>query len=77
MLTSATLTVAGSFDFLRQSLGFTDETSERVDWLKLSSPFDYQKQALMLVATGRTPASRPALVSAAAASTMPNPTWLS
>src|ERR1700755_2950516 len=30
----------------------------------------------MLVVTGRTPASRPALVSAAAASTMPNPTWL-
>src|SRR6185437_2731656 len=31
----------------------------------------------MPVAAGRAPASRPALVRAAAASTMPNPTWLS
>src|SRR5580704_6703189 len=37
----------------------------------------YLTVALMLVAAGRTPASRPALVRAAAASTMPNPTWLS
>jgi ATP-dependent DNA helicase DinG len=51
ILTSATLTVANSFDFLKQSLGFTEDISQRADWVKLTSPFDYQEQALMLVAT--------------------------
>jgi Rad3-related DNA helicase len=51
VLCSATLTVAGSFDYLQSSLGFTPEVAGFAAWLKLDSPFDYQRQALLLVGT--------------------------
>ncbi|MGV8074124.1 MAG: ATP-dependent DNA helicase [Syntrophobacteraceae bacterium] len=47
VLTSATLSVAGSFDFLRYSLGLPSETKEKL----LASPFDYEEQALLYVPT--------------------------
>lgn len=44
-LTSATLSVAGSFDFVRHSLGLPAESRALI----LPSPFAYEKQALMYV----------------------------
>ncbi|MEZ5338910.1 MAG: helicase C-terminal domain-containing protein [bacterium] len=51
ILCSATLTVADSFDYLRRSLGFDEQSIEQTDWLKLNSPFDYASQALLAIAT--------------------------
>jgi DNA polymerase-3 subunit epsilon/ATP-dependent DNA helicase DinG len=51
VLCSATLTVAGSFDYLQASLGFEPGTVGRTRWLRLASPFDYAQQSLLLVAT--------------------------
>lgn len=50
VFTSATLTVAGSFDFLKNGLGIDGEVEE----LRLSSPFDYRNQALLYI-PGRFP----------------------
>ena len=50
VLTSATLSIAGSLNFLRENLGMPEETQE----LMLSSPFAYEKQALLYV-PGRFP----------------------
>jgi len=47
VMTSATLSVAGSFDFLRHSLGIPDESRE----LMLQSPFDYGRQAIAFIPT--------------------------
>ena len=47
-LTSATLTVAGSFDFIRHRLGLDERTEE----IRLESPFDYLRQALCILAEG-------------------------
>lgn len=46
LVTSATLTVADKFDFIRSSMGIEDD---RLDYLKLSSPFDYKEQAKILI----------------------------
>jgi ATP-dependent DNA helicase DinG len=46
IFTSATLTVAGSFDYLRQRLGLGDTAAEAV----FPSPFRYDHQALLYVA---------------------------
>ena len=51
VLSSATLTVADSFDYLQASLGFDDAAAERSRWLKLESPFNFQEQSLLLIAT--------------------------
>ncbi|MCC7478194.1 hypothetical protein IT575_07010 [bacterium] len=51
VLTSATLTVAGSFDYMKQSLGFSEELAGQTQWLSLDSPFDYASQSLLLVAS--------------------------
>ena len=48
VLTSATLTVAGSFDFMRARLGAGDAAEE----LALPSPFDYLANALCVLASG-------------------------
>ena len=48
VLTSATLTVAGSFDFMRARLG----AGEAADELALPSPFDYLSNALCVLAGG-------------------------
>jgi ATP-dependent DNA helicase DinG len=47
VLTSATLTSAGSFAFVRERLGLTGELA---DELALESPFDYGRQAMLYVA---------------------------
>jgi len=46
ILTSATLRVAGSFDYLRARLG-----AEAADELTVGSPFDYHSAALLYIAT--------------------------
>ena len=46
MLTSATLTTEGSFDYLRGTLGF-----EEANELLLGSPFDYAQSTLVLAPT--------------------------
>lgn len=45
VLTSATLSVAGTFDYFRHSLGLPPSAKE----MNLASPFDYRKQALLYV----------------------------
>lgn len=45
VFTSATLTIAGSFDFVRRNLGMPSTTRE----LRLASPFTYEQQALLYV----------------------------
>jgi ATP-dependent DNA helicase DinG len=48
ILTSATLTAGGHFEFLRERLGLTPEQSKvEVETMSLGSPFDYQKNALL------------------------------
>ncbi|MFZ2445626.1 MAG: ATP-dependent DNA helicase [Syntrophobacteraceae bacterium] len=47
VMTSATLSVAGSFGFLRDLLGVPDEGRE----LLLHSPFDYERQAIAYIPT--------------------------
>jgi Rad3-related DNA helicase len=52
VFTSATLTVGGSFDYLRDRLGLglsDEEAPVRTDALSVGSPFDYDRQALVLV----------------------------
>lgn len=51
VLCSATLTVAGRFDFLQESLGFDEATTGLTNWLRLSSPFDYKSQSRLYLAT--------------------------
>src|SRR6188768_3279141 len=46
VLTSATLTVAGSFDYLRARVGLGDTAAEAT----FPSPFDYRRQALLYIA---------------------------
>ena len=55
VLTSATLTVAGSFDFMRARLGAGDAADE----LALPSPFDYLGSALTVLAGGVPPYDDP------------------
>ncbi len=45
VLTSATLTVEGSFDYIRSRLGLDRSSATR--FLKLASEFDYQRQAIL------------------------------
>ena len=52
VLTSATLTVDGRFDFLHQRIGVERvAVPERVDSLRVASPFDFERQALLVVPT--------------------------
>lgn len=46
VLTSATLTTGGSFDFMRDRLGLRGPVSERVRTAALGSSFDFENQAL-------------------------------
>jgi len=53
VLTSATLTVDGSFSFIRERLGIArDGCSGRLREISLPSPFDFKKQAIILVPDG-------------------------
>jgi ATP-dependent DNA helicase DinG len=51
ILTSATLTVAGRFDYLRQRIGLEELEPGRLSELLLASPFDFAQQALLAVPT--------------------------
>lgn len=48
-LTSATLTVKNSFDYMKERYGLQELPQERVRTLALPSPFDYEKQGLVLI----------------------------
>ncbi len=48
VMTSATLTVGGGFEYLRRRLGLHQNAeAERVDELQVESPFSYREQALL------------------------------
>lgn len=49
VMTSATLTVGGRFDHVRQQLGLNDLPPEQVDTGVVASPFRYREQALVLI----------------------------
>jgi ATP-dependent DNA helicase DinG len=49
ILTSATLTIGGSFDFIKARLGLDKLKAERLIELVLASPFDYEKQAIIAI----------------------------
>jgi ATP-dependent DNA helicase DinG len=49
ILTSATLTIGGSFDFIKARLGLDKLKAERLIELVLPSPFDYEKQAIIAI----------------------------
>lgn len=51
VLTSATLSVAGRFDHLRRELGLEGLGEGRLTELVLPAPFDYERQALVAVAS--------------------------
>lgn len=56
IMTSATLSIAGSFDYARHSLGTPDTTKE----VNLPSPFDYEKQAMIYIPRDFPPPNDPA-----------------
>jgi ATP-dependent DNA helicase DinG len=49
ILTSATLTIGGNFDFIKTRLGLDKIESERLIELVLPSPFNYEKQAIIAI----------------------------
>lgn len=51
VLTSATLSVGGSIDFLGDRIGLSELGSDRFDFRQLGSPFDYRRQVLTFVPT--------------------------
>lgn len=51
ILASATLSVMGNMNFIRERLGLGDEESERVMEVNVGSPFDYEAQCRVLVPT--------------------------
>jgi predicted DnaQ family exonuclease/DinG family helicase len=51
IMTSATMSVSGSFDFLRSRLGFDLLDKNRVRCVDVGSPFDFDRQALVCVPT--------------------------
>ena len=50
-LTSATLTVENKFDYFMKRLGLDRVDTERLLRLRLSAPFDYERQALLAIPT--------------------------
>jgi ATP-dependent DNA helicase DinG len=63
VFTSATLTVGGSFDFVRERMGLADAASEAI----YPSPFRYAQQALLYLATDLPEPNDEAFAAAAAA----------
>lgn len=61
-MVSATLTAAGSFDFIRRELGVPDGALEVV----AQTPFDFERQALLVVPDGLPEPREPAFVDSAA-----------
>jgi ATP-dependent DNA helicase DinG len=64
IMTSATLTVAGRFSFLRQRIGLVEMEDKRLYELLLSSPFDFERQALLAVPTDIPEPGRPGFAEA-------------
>ncbi|HKL24733.1 MAG TPA: helicase C-terminal domain-containing protein [Desulfuromonadales bacterium] len=64
VMTSATLTVAGRFDFLRRRTGLTEMTERRLHELLLESPFDFDRQALLAIPTDIPEPGRPGFAEA-------------
>lgn len=68
ILTSATLTVVGRFDFVASRIGLDRIDSERTCFLALPSPFDFESQAIIGIPTDipdvRNPKYRSSLVKA-------------
>jgi ATP-dependent DNA helicase DinG len=62
VLTSATLTVDGSFDYVRGRLGVKTRAAE----LKLDSEFDYERQAILYLPKSLPDPRQPAFIGAAA-----------
>lgn len=52
IMTSATLTVGGSFDYFKHRLGLDVQPQERLISESIGSPFDYARQALVYVPAG-------------------------
>jgi ATP-dependent DNA helicase DinG len=65
ILTSATLSTHGSFDYVRERLGLSDDLGP-VDELTLLSPFDYPANALLYVASSLPDPQDPRFLHAAA-----------
>jgi ATP-dependent DNA helicase DinG len=59
VMTSATLTVAGRFDYLRNRVGLNELEPGRLTELLLESPFDFDKQALLAIPTDIPEPGRP------------------
>jgi ATP-dependent DNA helicase DinG len=59
VMTSATLTVAGRFDYLRQRIGLDELETGRLSELLLASPFDFERQALLAIPTDIPEPGRP------------------
>ncbi len=51
VMTSATLTVSGRFDYFRRRVGLDHAETHRIQELLLASPFDFSTQALVAVPT--------------------------
>jgi len=51
VMTSATLAVGGTFDYFRRRVGLDRAEPERLNELLLPSPFDFSRQALLVVPT--------------------------
>lgn len=65
VMTSATLTVGQTFDYLRHRIGINDIPKSRVNELHLASPFDFEKQARLLVVADIPEPGRPGYEEAA------------
>ncbi len=64
VMTSATLTVADSFDYFCSRVGLQQVERGRVSKLALNSPFNYQQQALVAVPTDLPEPGRPGFFAA-------------
>jgi ATP-dependent DNA helicase DinG len=65
VMTSATLTVGQTFDYLRHRVGINDIPGSRVNELHLASPFDFQEQARLVVVSDIPEPGRPGYEEAA------------
>ncbi len=59
VLTSATLAVGGSFDFLAGRLGLDRQPPGRLETLVVDSPFDFAEQARLILPVDLPPPDRP------------------
>lgn len=66
ILTSATLTVAGSFDHLVARLGLDRRDRRRLHLVALESPFEHARQCVLLADPGFTPPTAPGYAAAVA-----------